>query len=363
MSEEKKSSITDAIYNLSFLAVLTVGSAIVAVVVVDKLGLERLPDKIFYSTVAILFIIFSLAFLSIEIAVNNEKNRKISIPFSIIGIVLFVLDIALLIFLSIKHAEYIVFFISLAVIGGVIAPVGAWQYKIRKEEENLSEVRRKKKEYSKVNIYSIIDKQFKQKMYDCIWHQYKQKIYGCEKYRCIWQQYSQKIPGCIWQENNPDIKCVERKEIEEKELELFEQVNQKIAELKEKVSNGNIDIDNLKTELAEVFGSLLLIVILRGYILYKIGESSDRYRDFIILIMYLKMIANENLTKELQEAIDLEKEEITIIERIYLLLNSNSYCKHDTSELINTIEEFSKITKNVFKDFDEFYSMCASQQE
>jgi hypothetical protein len=253
----------------------------------------------------------------------------------------------------------------LAVIGGVIAPLGAWQYKIQKEKERLDEIRRKKKEYFKVNIYRIIDKQFKQKMYDCIWMQYKQKIYGCEKYRCIWQQYSQKVPGCIWPENNPNnVKCVEKKDIEKKELELFEQVNQKIAELKEKISNENIDINNLKTELVEVFGDLLLIIILRGYILYKIGESSDRYRDFIVLTMYLKMFAdNQNLTEKLQEAVELEKEEITIIEKIYLLLNSNSYCKHDTSEFINTIEEFIKIAKNVFRDFDELYSMCASQQE
>jgi hypothetical protein len=203
----------------------------------------------------------------------------------------------------------------------------------------LNKIRKKKKEYSKVNIYSIID-----------------------------QEFNRKIHRCIWQQNSlNDIEYIDRKEIKRIEIELHGSVKQKLLEIKEKISNQentNIDINSIKLELVQVFRNILSIVILREYMFRKIRELSSRYRNFIILLIYTKMIAdNQNLSKETQEAIELEKEEISIIETLNYFSEKNSDYNYNTSTFINTIEEFSELAKNIFRNFDELYSMCMPQQE
>jgi hypothetical protein len=206
----------------------------------------------------------------------------------------------------------------------------------------LDKIIEKKKKYSNINIYSIID-----------------------------QEFNRKIHRCIWQQNNlngeDSIEYTNKKEAKKREMELHAQVRQKLSEIKEKISNqdnANVDINSIKLELIEAFQNILLITILREFIFYDIKKLSNRYRNFIILLIYTKIIANNQaLDKKIQEAIQLEIEEIATIETLNYLANEHSAYSYNTSTFINTIEKFSELVKSIFRDFDELYSTCMPQQE
>lgn len=212
-------------------------------------------------------------------------------------------------------------------------------YERERSAYELDKIRKKKKEYSNINIYNIIDEEF-----------------------------NRKIHRCIWQQNNLiNSEYTDKKDAKRREMELHAEVRQKLSEIKEKISNQsntNIDINNIKLELTEVFKNILSITVLREFIFYDIKDLNNRYRRFIILLIYTKLITdNQNLDKKTQEAIETEKEEIIAIETINYIYNKNSSYSYNTSTFINTVEEFIKLAKNIFRDFDELYSICMPQQE
>jgi ABC-type multidrug transport system fused ATPase/permease subunit len=212
-------------------------------------------------------------------------------------------------------------------------------YDREQSKHKLNKIKTKKKEYSNINIYNIID-----------------------------QEFNRKIHRCIWQQNNSiNTEYMDRKDAKRREMELHAEVRQKLSEIKEKISNQdntNTNIDNIKLELTEVFKNILSITALREFIFYDIEDLNNRYRRFIILLIYTKLITdNQNLDKKTQEAIETEKEEIIAIETINYIYNRNSSYSYNTSTFINTVEEFSELAKNIFRDFDELYSMCMPQQE
>jgi hypothetical protein len=212
-------------------------------------------------------------------------------------------------------------------------------YDREQSRSKLNKIRKKKKEYSNINIYNIID-----------------------------QEFNRKIHRCIWQQNNLiNTEYTDKKDAKRREIELHAEVRQKLLEIKEKISNQdntNTDIDNIKLELTEVFKNILSIIMLREFIFYDIKDLNGKYRKFIILLIYAKLIANnQNLDKKIQEAVELEKEEIIAIETINYIYNRNSSYSYNTSAFINTVEESIELAKNIFRDFDELYSMCMPQQE
>ncbi|MBX0313225.1 MAG: hypothetical protein JHC31_15930 [Sulfurihydrogenibium sp.] len=212
-------------------------------------------------------------------------------------------------------------------------------YERERSAYELDKIRKKKKEYSNINIYNIIDEEF-----------------------------NRKIHRCIWQQNNLiNSEYTDKKDAKRREMELHTEVRQKLSEIKEKISNQsntNIDISNIKLELTEVFKNILSITALREFIFYDIKDLNNRYRRFIILLIYTKLITdNQDLDKKTQEAIETEKKEIIAIETINYIYNKNSSYSYNTSTFINTVEEFIKLAKNIFRDFDELYSICMPQQE
>lgn len=234
--------------------------------------------------------------------------------------------------------------------------------------------RKKKKEYSNINIYSIIDQEFREKITQCLnlhriainRKEYINQKEIIEEDRKLHKSITNKltkieekiIKQIASSQNNTDIKS----KIEETLSDLIYLINNK-NKIKNKITE---ILDNLlylispnkiKSETAKTFHDILHITALREYIFFNTKELKEKYTDFLILLLYTKLNPSTlHNNQQLKEAFKLEKEEIILLEKIELAKPNK--LQSDSPTLIETIERFANISKLIFESFNDLYSAC-----
>lgn len=99
-------------------------SSLVLFIIINNVGASErsdsyyIPDNILSAGIFTFFLITLFALTFLRIAFENKNNRKVFISGSILSTMFFILDIALIIFLSTQHIMFIALFIPLLI--GVI---------------------------------------------------------------------------------------------------------------------------------------------------------------------------------------------------------------------------------------------------
>jgi hypothetical protein len=243
-------------------------------------------------------------------------------------------------------------------------------------ELELNQIRRKKKKYSNINIYNIVNQEFKEKITQCL---NLQRILINKK------------------------EHINLKEIVEKDKKLHESITNKLTKIEEKIvrqiasnQDNNIDIkskiaetidsliylinnkneiknkiaetfDNLlylifpsriKSEVTKIFQDILSIIVLREYLLFNTKELKEKYTDFLILLLHVKL-DNPNIlysNQELKEVFELEKEEMILLEKIEFIKPNK--LSPNSPIFIETLERFANVSKFFFESFDDLYLAC-----
>jgi hypothetical protein len=244
-----------------------------------------------------------------------------------------------------------------------------------KHKLKLTQIKRKKKkEHSNINIYSIIDQEFREKITQCLnlhkiainRKEYINQKEIIEKDRKLHKSIENKltkieeriVKQIAGSQNNTDIKS----KIEETLSNLIYLINNK-NEIKNKITE---ILDNLlylvspnkiKSETAKTFHDILHIITLREHIFSNTKELKEKYTNFLILLLYTKLNPSTLYNnQQLKEAFKLEKEEIILLEKIELAKPNR--LQLDSPALIETIERFANISKLIFESFDELYLTC-----
>jgi hypothetical protein len=264
----------------------------------------------------------------------------------------------------------VVFLIVISAIVNLFNPPKA------EHELELQQIRSKKKKYSNINIYDIVNQEFKGKIIQCLdlqrilidkkEHVSLKEIIKEDKklHESIINRLTkieEKIVKQIAsnQDNNIDIKS----KITETLNGLIYLMNNK-NEIKNKIAETFDSLlylifpNRIKSKVVKIFQDILSIIVLREYLFFNTKELKQKHTNFLILLLYVKLNNTNTLyaNQELKEVFELEKEEMILLEKIEFIKPNK--LSPSSPIFIETLERFANISKFFFESFDDLYLAC-----